>query len=136
MITGFQLLLDFSDDGSCRDIFETVMPGWSVNERKILFCALAGHHGRPPEEAARRSLGPNDASDNPHTFNLISTPWIPVIRISGRCDCTRPAELTDGIDGDPIIDLDWPRGDFRCATLEFQIGLLGAAPTQSEGAPV
>jgi len=63
IITGFQLLLAFSDDGSSRDVFETVMPGWSANERKILFCALAGHHGRPPEEAARRSLGPHDACD-------------------------------------------------------------------------
>jgi CRISPR-associated endonuclease/helicase Cas3 len=63
VITGFQLLLAFSDDGSSRDVFETVMPGWSANERKILFCALAGHHGRPPEEAARRSLGPHDACD-------------------------------------------------------------------------
>ncbi len=63
VITGFQFLLAFSDDGSCRDIFETVMPEWSTNERKILFCALAGHHGRPPEEAARRSFGPNDVCD-------------------------------------------------------------------------
>ncbi|HEY6251627.1 MAG TPA: HD domain-containing protein, partial [Candidatus Angelobacter sp.] len=37
VITGFQLLVKFSDDGSCRDIFETVMPGWSASERKILF---------------------------------------------------------------------------------------------------
>jgi hypothetical protein len=39
------------------------MPGWSANDRKIVFCALAGHHGRPPDEAARRSLGPHDACD-------------------------------------------------------------------------
>jgi len=63
VITGFQLLLAFAEDGSSRDIFETVMPGWSANERKILFCALAGHHGRPPEEGARGSLGPHDACD-------------------------------------------------------------------------
>ena len=36
------------------------MPGWSANERKTLFRALAGHHGRPPEEGARPSLGPHD----------------------------------------------------------------------------
>jgi CRISPR system Cascade subunit CasA len=65
--------------------------------------------------------------DNGHTFNLISTPWLPVIRASGRRDCIRPADLTDGIDADPIIDVDWPRGDFRCATLEFLIGLLTVA---------
>ena len=60
VITGFQLLLEVSDNGSCRDVFETIMPGWGINERKILFCALTGHHGRPPDESARRSLGPND----------------------------------------------------------------------------
>jgi len=65
--------------------------------------------------------------DDGHTFNLISTPWLPVIRASGRRDCVRPADLTDGIDVDPIIDVDWPRGDFRCATLEFLIGLLTVA---------
>jgi CRISPR-associated endonuclease/helicase Cas3 len=49
VVTGFQLLVALSDDGSCREIFDVVMPGWSASERKILFCALAGHHGRPPE---------------------------------------------------------------------------------------
>jgi CRISPR-associated endonuclease/helicase Cas3 len=63
VVTGFQLLVALSDDGSCRGIFETVMPGWSASERKILFCALAGHHGRPPEEGARRSIGPHDVCD-------------------------------------------------------------------------
>lgn len=60
VVTGFQLLVALSDDGTCRVIFDTVMPGWSASERKILFCALAGHHGRPPEEGARSSIGPHD----------------------------------------------------------------------------
>jgi CRISPR-associated endonuclease/helicase Cas3 len=60
VVTGFQLLVALSDEGSCRDIFEGVMPGWSASERKILFRALAGHHGRPPEEGARSSIGPHD----------------------------------------------------------------------------
>jgi CRISPR-associated endonuclease/helicase Cas3 len=63
VITGFQMLVEFSDFGPVRDIFEAVMPGWSATERKILFCALAGHHGRPPEEAARSSLGSHDVCD-------------------------------------------------------------------------
>ena len=37
-----------------------VMPGWSSSERKIIFRALAGHHGRPPDEDARPSVGPYD----------------------------------------------------------------------------
>jgi len=65
--------------------------------------------------------------NNSQTFNLIAIPWIPVIRASGRRDRMRPADLTDGIGADPILDVDWPRGDFRCATLEFLIGLLTVA---------
>jgi CRISPR system Cascade subunit CasA len=63
----------------------------------------------------------------PSRFSLIDTPWLPVIRASGRRQLIRPADLTDGIDADPIVDIDWPRPDFRCATLEFLIGLLTVA---------
>jgi CRISPR system Cascade subunit CasA len=62
-----------------------------------------------------------------HTFNLISTSWLPVIRASGRRECIQPAGLTDEIDADPVRDLDFPRADFRCAVLEFLIGLLTVA---------
>src|SRR5713226_2321505 len=64
---------------------------------------------------------------NGHTLNLIATPWIPVIRATGRRDRMRPADLTDEIDSDPILDVDFPRADFRCAALEFLIGLLTIA---------
>lgn len=60
-------------------------------------------------------------------FSLLETPWLPVIRASGARQLIRPADLTDGIDTDPIVDLDWPRPDFRCATLEYLIGLLTVA---------
>jgi CRISPR-associated endonuclease/helicase Cas3 len=60
VITGFQMLGAFSDAGPVQDIFESVMPGWSASERKILFRALAGHHGRPPDEGERSSLGQHD----------------------------------------------------------------------------
>jgi CRISPR-associated endonuclease Cas3-HD len=65
VVTGFQLLVAFSDGGSSCDVFEAVMPGWSANERKILFRALAGHHGRPPDEGVglRCSLGPHDVCE-------------------------------------------------------------------------
>src|SRR5207245_2853707 len=65
--------------------------------------------------------------DHGRAFDLISAPWLPVIRTSGRRDRIRPAGLTDGIDADAILDLDFPRADFRCATLEFVIGLLTVA---------
>jgi CRISPR-associated endonuclease/helicase Cas3 len=60
VVTGFQMLVAFSDAGTVREIFETVMPGWAASERNILFRALAGHHGRPPNEGDRSSFGPYD----------------------------------------------------------------------------
>ena len=65
--------------------------------------------------------------DNGRSFNLITDAWLPVVRASGRGAHVRPDELTDRIDDDPIVDLDFPRPDFRCATLEFLIGLLTVA---------
>ena len=31
VVTGFQSLVALSDEGSCRDIFDAVMPGWSAS---------------------------------------------------------------------------------------------------------
>lgn len=61
------------------------------------------------------------------TFNLIETPWLPARRAkSGSCKI-RPAEICAALDDDPVIDLDWPRADFRIAAMEFLIGLLATA---------
>jgi CRISPR-associated endonuclease/helicase Cas3 len=60
VVAGFQMLVAFSDAGSILKIFNAVLPGWSASERKILFRALAGHHGRPPDEGERSSLGQHD----------------------------------------------------------------------------
>ena len=60
-------------------------------------------------------------------FNLISSTWLPVIRASGQLDQIQPAHLTDGLRTDPIVDLHFARADFRCATMEFLIGLLTVA---------
>jgi CRISPR-associated endonuclease/helicase Cas3 len=61
VVTGFQMLVAFSDDGPVRDIFDAVLPGWRASDRKVLFRALAGHHGKPPDERMRPSIGPQDA---------------------------------------------------------------------------
>jgi len=61
------------------------------------------------------------------TFSLISAPWLPVRRRSGVRSRVAPAELTDGVDGDAIVALDWPRADFNAAGLEFLIGLMSVA---------
>jgi CRISPR system Cascade subunit CasA len=55
-----------------------------------------------------------------------------VIRASGRREHIQPAGLTDEIDTDPVRDLDFPRADFRCAVLEFLIGLLTVAYPPSD----
>lgn len=65
-------------------------------------------------------------------LNLISNAWLPVRRASGAATI-RPAEVADLTD--PVLAPDWPRPDFRVATLEFLIGLLATAcPPEDERA--
>ena len=61
-----------------------------------------------------------------HELNLITTAWLPVLRHSGPA-VIRPAQITEGLNDDPALAIDWPRPDFRIATLEFLIGLLATA---------
>ncbi len=69
------------------------------------------------------------------SFSLLTEAWLPVRRASGSTLAIRPCDLTDGIDSDPIVALDWPRPDFRMAGLEFLIGLLATAcpPADDDG---
>jgi CRISPR system Cascade subunit CasA len=60
-------------------------------------------------------------------FSLLTDAWLPARRASGRRLSIRPCDITDGIDTDPIVALDWPRPDFRLGSLEFLIGLLATA---------
>ena len=60
-------------------------------------------------------------------FNLLNSAWLPVLRLrSGKC-AIRPSQLAESLGDDPVIAIDWPRPDFRVATLEFLIGLLATA---------
>lgn len=61
------------------------------------------------------------------TFSLLERRWIPVLRASGARVDIRPAEITSGIDDDPIVAISWGRPDFDAATREFLIGLLATA---------
>ena len=57
-------------------------------------------------------------------LNLLTDAWLPVIRRhTGRC-AIRPAQIAERHESNPVIAVDWPRPDFRIATLEFLIGLL------------
>jgi hypothetical protein len=60
-------------------------------------------------------------------FNLVSSAWLPVIRASGRRECVQPGRITNNLAVDPIVDVDFARADFRCAAIEFLIGLLTVA---------
>jgi CRISPR system Cascade subunit CasA len=60
-------------------------------------------------------------------FNLVSTAWLPVVRASGQRERIRPGHITSRLAIDPIVDVDLARADFRCATIEFLIGLLTVA---------
>lgn len=60
-------------------------------------------------------------------LNLISDPWLPVRRLHSGRSTIRPAQLTEAIIEDPVIAVDWPRADFRIATLELLTGLLATA---------
>jgi len=60
-------------------------------------------------------------------LNLITDPWLPVRRQhTGRC-MIRPAQVTETIADDSVVAIDWPRADFRMATLELLVGLLATA---------
>lgn len=57
-------------------------------------------------------------------MNLITDRWLPVLRQSGTSDTVSPTHIASQWLSDPVIEIDWPRPDFRVATLEFLIGLL------------
>ncbi len=52
-------------------------------------------------------------------LNLITDPWIPVLRCSGR-DVIRPGEIADP----DVLRPDWPRPDLNLACYELLIGLV------------
>ena len=69
------------------------------------------------------------------SFNLITTPWLPVRRRSGDMERVSPCQINDRIAEDPIVGFAWPRPDFNGAAHEFLIGLLStAAPPEDEDA--
>ncbi|OAS18945.1 type I-E CRISPR-associated protein Cse1/CasA [Methylobacterium platani] len=60
-------------------------------------------------------------------FSLLTEAWIPVLRADGAFDTIRPADITAGLDRNPVVAPAWGRADFDAATREFWIGLLAAA---------
>jgi len=60
-------------------------------------------------------------------FSLINDAWLPVLRQHSGGVKIQPAQITQDIESDPVIAIDWPRADFRLATLELLIGLVATA---------
>lgn len=69
----------------------------------------------------------------PGPFNLLSARWLPVRRHDGTRETIAPAAITDRIDTNPVLALDWPRADFRLAALEFLVGLIATACPPRDG---
>lgn len=66
-------------------------------------------------------------------LNLLTDRWLPVIRRrTGRC-IIRPAQIAEFYEDNPVIAVDWPRPDFRIASLELLIGLLATALPPDSG---
>lgn len=60
-------------------------------------------------------------------LNLLTNPWLPVLRRNGSTCVIAPSAITEDFADNPVIAIDWPRADFRIATLELLIGLLATA---------
>lgn len=60
-------------------------------------------------------------------LNLVRDQWLPIRRASGRAEAISPAEITSGIEKDPVVAIASPRPDFDRALIEFLIGLLAVA---------
>ena len=57
-------------------------------------------------------------------LNLITDPWLPVRRRSGRTETIAPWAVNDRIDTDPVTAFAWPRPELNAASLELLIGIL------------
>lgn len=68
------------------------------------------------------------------SFNLLTTPWLPVSHADGSQSIISPADLTPGDPANPALMPAWPRPDLNIAALEFLIGLftIAFAPEEEE----
>jgi len=60
-------------------------------------------------------------------FNLIRDAWLEARHASGRRSVIAPGGITQSLDDDPIVALDFPRADWNAALTEWLIGLTWLA---------
>ncbi|MCV6590522.1 MAG: type I-E CRISPR-associated protein Cse1/CasA [Marinobacterium sp.] len=64
-------------------------------------------------------------------MNLITSPWLPVIRRDGSQQWITPAQLTEP--DNPVIELAAPRADFQSGLYQWLVGLLQTTFTPDSG---
>ena len=57
-------------------------------------------------------------------MNLLSDPWMPIRRRSGKQERIKPMQITEDWDADPVMEFVSPRPDFNAALMQFLLGLL------------
>lgn len=57
-------------------------------------------------------------------FNLITSPWLPVRRLSGVGAVIAPGDVTADFAADPVVALNFPRPDWNAAVTEWLVGVL------------
>ena len=60
-------------------------------------------------------------------MNLLTDEWIPVQRQHSGAGVASLVQIAEAIESDPVVALDWPRADFRIATMELLTGLLATS---------
>ena len=73
-----------------------------------------------------------DKPDNT-PFNLITSPWIPAKRSSGKIEMITPAQITEDHEHDPFVEVHSPRADLDACYTLFLIGLVQTAMPPKHG---
>ncbi len=56
-------------------------------------------------------------------FNLLTNPWLPIVRQDGTKSVIAPRGITEDISANPVIAVDWPRS---CPTVWCRSGVLSS----------
>ncbi len=84
--------------------------------------AVSTYGGIKMNTKCERNTRPIGQNNGGVILNLITDPWIPGLRQSGKVESIAPWQVTE-VD-DPIVQLTSPRHDFNGALIQFLIGLL------------
>ena len=66
-------------------------------------------------------------------LNLLSSPWLIGIRRNGEREAISPWQITEGMQTNPIVDLDAPRPSMRSAQFQFLLAVLQSFQQPRDG---